>query len=67
MEKALKKYAVNTLEEYHVTAFSHKVVGYQQKKTLHKRVSGGLLLSMFQNKYKLKNLNKTNIWYINFT
>ena len=40
IEQALKKYAVNTLQEDHVRAFS-------RKKILHKRVSGGLLLNVF--------------------
>ena len=31
MEKTLKKYTVNALEEKHVRAFSHKLVGDQQK------------------------------------
>ena len=32
MEKALKKYAVNTLEENNARALSRKLVGHQQKK-----------------------------------
>ena len=47
-KKALQKYAVNALKKNHVRTFSQKLVGHQQKKTVHKRVSGGLLLNVFQ-------------------
>ena len=46
--KVLQYCAVNALEENHVSAFSHKLVPTTRKKMLHKRISGGLLLNMFQ-------------------
>ena len=36
----------------HVRAFSHKLFAHHLKRTLCKRVSGGLLLSMFQKRVR---------------
>ena len=46
--KVLQKFIANALEENHVRAFSRKLVGQHQKKTIDKRVSGGMLLNMLQ-------------------
>ena len=46
--KVLQKFIANALEENQARAFSRKLVGQHQKKTIDKRVSGGMLLNMLQ-------------------
>ena len=56
MEKELQKYTANALEENHARTFSHKLVLRHQKKTFHKKVSGGLLLNVFQKRVQTRKI-----------